>query len=187
MFHIASVFAKPVLEKFGVTDEAKERFVALQKAVTGDAGTAWIPLSRPSATLDFSTHQQTESSTFNTGAVETKDGPVTWYEFVWDTDQQIKDCILHKVSWRFYSNKLICLEVCASKDNEGFDGSDLIGHRLELRDKTGFLVGIWAAAFLIVKDTTRRSFQTSAEDDHKVLDLHIDTLAEKQTGLSFRI
>ncbi|WP_420332569.1 hypothetical protein [Roseibium sp.] len=98
MFQIASVFAKPVLDKLGVSDEAKERFVALQKAVTGDAGTAWIPLSRPSATLDFSTHQQTESSVINSGSVETKDGPVNWTEFVWDTDQHIKDCILHKVS-----------------------------------------------------------------------------------------
>ncbi|WP_422018906.1 hypothetical protein [Roseibium sp.] len=187
MLHIASIFAKPVLDKFGVTDEAKERFVALQKAVTGDTGTAWIPLSRPSATLDFSTHTQTQSDTFNTGSIESKDGPVTWCEFVWNSDQIIKDCILHKVSWRFYSNKLICLEVCASKDDKGLDGSDLIGHRLELRDRSGFLIGIWAAAFLIVKDTDRRSFQTSAEDDHKVLGLHFNMLADAQTGLSFRI
>jgi len=187
LFHLASLFAKPVLSKLGVTDEARERFSALQKAVTGDTGTAWIPLSRPSATLNFSTHRQTASDLFNTGTAAPEKEPVKWVEFVWTADQAIKDCILHKIAWRFYENNLICLEICASKDDERFDGSDLIGHRLELRDETGFLIGIWAAAFLIVRGTERRSFQTSAEDDHKVLKLHFDKLAETQTGIGFRI
>lgn|GEM_PF-2594871 len=187
MIQLASLFAKPFLGKLGVTDEARERFLAVQKAVTGDTNTAWIPLSRPSATLDFSTHRQTESDAFNTGTVDGEKGPVRWREFVWTSEQVIKDCVLHKISWRFYENDLICLEICASKDAVGLDGSDLIGHRLELRDQTGFLIGIWAAAFLIVKDTSRRSFQTSAEDGHKVLKMHFDMLAEKQTGIAFRI
>ena len=187
MLHLASLFAKPVLGRLGVSGEAKERFVALQKAVTGDTGTAWIPLSRPSATLDFSTHRQTTSDAFATGTLDSDAGTVKWLEFLWNSDQPIKDCVLHKIAWRFYSNGLICLEISGSKDDKGLDSSDLIGHRLELRDETGFLIGIWAAAFLIVKDTDHRSFQTSAEDDHKVLKLHFDKLAEKQTGIAFRI
>ncbi|GAB2183446.1 hypothetical protein [Roseibium sp. LAB1] len=187
MIQLASVFAKPLLGKLGVGDEARERFEALQKAVTGDTGTAWIPLSRPSATLDFSTHRLMVSDIHNSGEIGPEKDAVTWKEFVWTSDQAIKDCVLHKISWRFYENGLICLEVCGSKDAVGLDGSDLIGHRLELRDDTGFLIGIWAAAFLIVKDTERRSFQTSTEDDHKLLKLHFGKLAEQQTGIAFRI
>ena len=131
--------------------------------------------------------QATTPFIHNTGAIGPEKEPVTWKEFVWTSDQTIKDCVLHKISWRFYENGLICLEVCGSKDAVGLDGSDLIGHRLELRDDTGFLIGIWAAAFLIVKNTERRSFQTSTEDDHKLLKLHFGKLAEQQTGIAFRI
>lgn len=187
MLNLVSLVSKPLLGRIGVSDEARERFGALQKAVTGDSGTAWIPLSRPSATLDFTTHSQTQSDVFNTGEVATDGDAVKWVEFVWNADQTIKDCVLHRISWRFYASNLISLEVCASKDAPGLDGSDLIGHRLELRDRTGFLIGIWAAAFLIVKDTERRSFHTSAEDDHKLLKLHYGMLAETQTGIAFRI
>jgi hypothetical protein len=65
--------------------------------------------------------------------------------------------------------------------------SDLLGHQIALRDKTGFLIGIWAAAFVVPKRTRKRAFQASASDDHMPLKLHFDELESAQTGTWFRI
>lgn len=82
---------------------------------------------------------------------------------------------------------MICLELVASKDATGLDVRDLIGHSIELRDRNGFLIGIWSAAFNIRKETERMVFHATAIDDFLPLKLHFDEIADVQDGDGFRI
>jgi hypothetical protein len=187
MIQIATLLARPLLGKLPVSDEAKGKISAVTNLLKGGTGDSWVPLGRQQATLPFSGQARAASATSAQGEVGLEGKPIRWRQFDWPADQKVDDCTLHRIRWRFYQNGLISLEVIASKDRSGLDMSDLIGHAIELRDKTGFLIGVWSAAFLVHKGTERLAFQSSLVDDFLPLKLHFDEVAPEQDGLSFRI
>ncbi|WP_353643108.1 hypothetical protein [Mesorhizobium sp. WSM2239] len=67
------------------------------------------------------------------------------------------------------------------------DTRDLVGHCIELRATSGFLIGVWSAAFIIYKGDDHTVFHTAATDDFLPLKLHFDEIADSQDGFGFRI
>jgi hypothetical protein len=186
MINLAAFLARPLLGKFPLPEKAKDKISAVNSLLGGGSDEAWIPLARQQATLPI-------RNQFRGGSVSTERGerdhdgkPVHWVQFDWP-EQQVDDCTFQKVRWRFYQNGLICLELVASKDATGLDVRDLVGHRIELRDRSGFLVGIWSAAFTIDRETERAVFHATAIDDFLPLKLHFDEVADVQDGGAFRI
>lgn len=186
MIQLATVFAKRLLGKLPLPDGAKDKIANVNAILSGGSGEKWVPLARQQATLPI-------RSQFRGGSISTARGecnhdgePVRWVQVDWP-QQQVDDCTFHTVRWRFYSNGLICLELVASKDATGLDVRDLVGHRIELRDRDGFLIGIWLAAFIIDRETERAIFQATAIDDFLPLKLHFDEVADVQVGGAFRI
>jgi hypothetical protein len=187
MIQLAALLAKPLLGRLPIPDAAKGKIGTVGNLLKGGTGDGWVSLGRQQATLPFSGQTRANSTASDQGEVGQDGKPVRWIQFDWPTDQKVDDCILHRVRWRFYQNGLISLELIASKDGSGLDMSDLIGHTIELRDKTGFLIGIWSAAFLVHKGTDRLAFQSSVVDDFQPFKLHFDDIGSEQGGVAFRI
>lgn len=187
MIQLATLLARPLLGKLPLPDAAKGKLAAVSALLNGGSGESWIALGRQQATLPYTGHVRTRNASSEQGTV-TQDGkPIGWIQFDWPADQTVDDCVLHRARWRFYRNGLISLEIVAGKDRSGLDATDLIGHAIELRDKSGFLIGVWSAAFLVHKGTDRQVFQTSITDEHQPLKLHFDDIAGDQDGAGFRI
>lgn len=183
----AALLAKPFLKAIPVKPEVKDKFKSLAKILTGGSGEAWIAVARQQVTLPFAEANEGPSQMPSRGEAMLDGKPVSWVEFDWPAECDLADCRLRDVRWRFYRNGLVSLAAELSKDAGGLDTSDLLGHQIALRDKTGFLIGIWAAAFVVPKRTKQRAFQASAMDDHLPLKLHFDDLDAAQTGTWFRI
>jgi hypothetical protein len=185
--HLATLLAKPFLKAIPVKPEVKDKFKSLAKILTGGSGEAWIAIARQQVTLPFAEASEAQSSLPTRGEALLDGKPVAWVEFDWPEECNLADCRVRDVRWRFYRNGLVSLAAELSKEGAGLDMSDLLGHQIALRDKTGFLIGIWAAAFVVPKHTKKRAFQASALDDHLPLKLHFDELDAAQTGTWFRI
>lgn len=187
MIQIAALLARPFLGKLPIPDAAKGKVPSLGTLLNGGSGESWVPLGRQQATLPFAGQTGANSASNERGEVVHDGKPVRWLQFDWPPDQQVEDCVLNRIRWRFYQNGLISLEVVASKDKSGLDMSDLVGHAIELRDRTGFLIGVWSAAFLVRKGTDHQAFQSSISDDYLPLRLHFDDIGSDQGGVGFRI
>jgi hypothetical protein len=183
----AALLAKPLLKGLPVKPEVKDKFKSLAKVMTGGSGEAWIAVARQQVTLPFAEASEALSQLPSRGEAMLDGKPVAWVEFDWSGECGLADCLLSDVHWRFYRNGLVSLAAELSKDGSALDMSDLLGHQIALRDKTGFLIGIWAAAFVVPKHTKKRAFQACATDDHLPLKLHFDELDAAQTGTWFRI
>lgn len=183
----AALLAKPFLKAIPVNPDVKDKFKSLAKALTGKSDEAWIAVARQQVTLPFAEANDALSQLPSRGEAILDGKPVSWVEFDWPGECGLADCRVRDVRWRFYRNGLISLAAELSKDAGGLDMSDLLGHQIALRDKTGFLIGIWAAAFVVPKHTKQRAFQASAVDEHLPLKLHFDDLDAAQTGTWFRI
>lgn len=186
MIQLATLLARPLLGKLPVADAAKDKLANVNALLTGGSGEAWIPLGRQQATLPIKNRHRSESAVALRGEGDHDGKPLPWVQFDWPVIE-VDDCSFQKVCWRFYRNGLICLELVASKDARGLDVRDLVGHSIELRDRSGFLIGIWTAAFAIHKGADRAVFQATATDDFLPLKLHFDEVGEVQDGIGFRI
>lgn len=186
MIQLASLLAKPILGKLPFSDKTKDKVDTVNSLLSGGSGETWIPLAREHTTLPVKSQIRGQSAKGERGECDLEGKPLSWVEFAWPP-LQIDDCALHKLSWRFYRNGLIGLELIASKDKTGLDTRDLIGHRIELRGRNGFLVGVWSAAFTIYKGDDHLVFHTSATDEFLPLKLHFDEIAEWQDGVGFKI
>jgi len=184
---IATLLAKPFLKAIPVKPEVKDKFKSLAMALTGKSEEAWIAVARQQVTLPFGEASEGLSQMPSRGETVLDGKPVSWVEFDWPGECGLADCRVRDVRWRFYRNGLVSLAAELSKDGSALDTSDLLGHQIALRDKTGFLIGIWAAAFVVPRHTSKRAFQASAMDDHLPLKLHFDELEAAQTGTWFRI
>jgi len=184
---LATKLAKPFLSKIPVKPAVKDEIKSVTKLLSGGSGEAWIAVARQQVTLPFAESASGLSGPPSRGEAMLEGKPVTWVQFDWPVERSLAHCTIQDVSWRFYRNGLVCLAAKMSKDGEGFDMSDLLGHQIELRDKTGFLIGIWCAAFVVRKHMTDRAFQASAADDHMPLKLHFDEIDAAQNGTWFRI
>jgi hypothetical protein len=184
---LATFLAKPFLKGLPIKPEVKDKFNSLAKILTGGSGEAWIAIARQQVTLPFAETSEASSQLPSRGEAILDGKPVSWVEFDWPGECGLADCRVKDVRWRFYRNGLVSLAAELSKDGGGLDMSDLLGHQIALRDKTGFLIGIWAAGFVVPKHTTKRAFQASASDDYLPLKLHFDELDAAQNGTWFRI
>ncbi|MCV3241718.1 hypothetical protein [Mesorhizobium sp. ZC-5] len=186
MIQLATALAKRLFGKLPLPDGAKDKIANVNAILAGGSGEKWVPLARQQATLPIRNQFRGGSISTERGERDHDGEPVRWAQFDW-SEQRVDDCTFHKVRWRFHSNGLICLELVASKDATGLDVRDLVGHRIELRDRSGFLIGIWLAAFIIDRGTEHAIFQATAVDDFLPLKLHFDEVADVQEGLCFRI
>jgi len=62
---------------------------------------------------------------------------------------------------------------------------NLQGHRIELRTSDGCLLGAWRAAFFVRRNSGIRHFPATLLDDHPLVPLHFDELAEQQSGACY--
>jgi hypothetical protein len=186
MINLAAFLARPLLGKLPLPEKAKDKIATVNTLLGGGSDETWIPIARQQATLPVRNQARDRSATGERGQCDNDGKPVRWVQFAWPA-RQIDDCTFHKVNWRFYGNGLVCLELVASKDGAGLDVHDLVGHSIELRDRNGFLIGVWSAAFNIRKHTERSVFHATAIDDFLPLKLHFDEIADVQDGDAFRI
>ncbi len=186
MIQLAALLVRPLLGELPVSDAAKDRMAAVNTMLAGGSGEAWIGLARQQASLPIRRHVRYEATSAGHGGIDHDGKPLRWSQFAW-SEQQVDDCAFHHVCCRFYQNGFISLELVASKDTADLDMRDLVGHSIELRDRSGFLIGIWSAAFAIVRGTDRAVFHASATDDFLPLKIHFPEMAGAQAGMAFRI
>lgn len=120
-----------------------------------------------------------------TGSIVRDSDTLGWREFVWSPAEH-ENCQWHCVRWRFYDDGLICFDAKMSSSNQGVRLGQLQGHRIELREKNGLLLGVWTAEFYVRKGLAPLGFQANIVDDHAPLKLHFAELSEKQEGCWLR-
>jgi hypothetical protein len=141
-----------------------------------------IPLSRQDDVLASLKLQAGDCESSQTGSAMLDGKALSWREFIWSRDTELDQCRWHSVRWRFYENGLICFDALMSNSSEHLDLGDLQGHRIELREKNGFLLGIWAAGFYVRRGLTPLGFQANIVDDHVPLKMHFSEISDKQSG-----
>ena len=107
---------------------------------------------------------------------------VAWREFVWSGPVTVDECEWGTVRWRFYSNGLVCFDAEMANSSTRLDTGDVQGHRIELREQNGLLLGVWVAGFFVRRALPMRGFAASFRDDHALLHLHFDAIAGTQSG-----
>jgi len=107
---------------------------------------------------------------------------VAWREYVWTPRTQIEDSAWEDVRWRFYQNGLICFDARMGNNSGKLDNGDVQGHRIELRERNGLLVGVWIAGYFVRKNLPMRGFQATIVDEHLPLKYHFSDLLEEQIG-----
>ncbi|GLS32402.1 hypothetical protein SAMN04488498_11781 [Mesorhizobium albiziae] len=158
----------------------------IKAMLAGVAGDDWLALKRQQETLRFAYVSAAESRPTSGPQKNGKDGP-DWVQFDWPDEHSAEGRAWHSVNWRFYANGLITVAADLSIPERSLDFHDLLGHRIELRDKTGFLLGVWLAAFEVRHRAGRMAFQSAIVDDFAPLKLHFAEIAKAQTGQWFRI
>lgn len=124
-----------------------------------------------------------ESESVATGATSSQsEDPVRWVEFVWAAERTIGDCRWSDVHWRFYRDGRIAFHAKMQNVGRKLDTGDIQGHRIELRTRDGLLIGAWAAAFFVRNRGAVSHFPATLMDDHPLLTMHFDELAEHQRG-----
>ena len=94
----------------------------------------------------------------------------------------IDECDWEQVRWRFYENGLVCFEARMSNKSGRLDSGDVQGHRVEIREKSGLLLGVWIAGFFVHRDLPMRGFAASYVDEHLPLKLHFADMTDDQSG-----
>ena len=110
---------------------------------------------------------------------------VDYREYVFSEEVGIGHCSWQHVRWRFYRNGRIAFHAGMRNDSKGLDTGDMQGHRIELRADDGQLIGAWTAEFFVRRQTAVREFPAHMLDEHPLLLLHFDELADHQTGCWF--
>ena len=118
-----------------------------------------------------------------TGSVSgADDKDLRWRDFIWTGPATIDECSWGEVRWRFYSNGLVCFDARMSNTSSKLDRGDLQGHRIELREKNGLLIGVWIAGFFVRRSLPERGYAASFMDTHEPLKLHFSDLEDVQSG-----
>lgn len=152
------------------------------KTTLGLADTG-IPIGREDEPAGYVRWDAADNDTFNTGVSTNPEGKeVPWREFLWTVPMTIDECDWGTVRWRFYRNGLVCFDAQMSNNSGTLDIGDVQGHRIELREKNGLLLGVWIAGFFVRRSLPLRGFAASFSDDHQPLKLHFDDISEAQLG-----
>ncbi|MEO9653199.1 MAG: hypothetical protein ABJ360_28085 [Roseobacter sp.] len=152
------------------------------KTTLGLADTG-IPIGREDEPAGYVRWKAARNDTFNVGSTSGVDNDgVRWREFLWTTPAQVDECDWGTVRWRFYSNGLICFDAQMANTSGKLDTGDVQGHRIELREDSGLLLGVWIAGFFVRRSLPLRGFAASFADEHQPLKLHFDDISEAQLG-----
>ena len=100
-----------------------------------------IPIGREDEPAGYVRWTASDSDTSNTGVVSGHDD-VMWREFLWSGPQTNEECEWGLVRWRFYSNGLVCFDARMANTSGRLDNGDVQGHRIELRERNGLLIGV---------------------------------------------
>lgn len=142
-----------------------------------------IPIGRETESVGYIRWKARENDEFADGKTEPlKECNVRWRDFIWSTGDKIDECTWEEVRWRFYSNGLVCFHAQMSNESRKLDTGDVQGHRIELREKNGLLLGVWIAGFFVRRSLPTRGFATSFIDEHAPLKLHFNEIDDKQQG-----
>jgi hypothetical protein len=150
------------------------------KSVFGLADTG-IPIGRENEPAAYVRWKASDNDGCGRGAIETEEG-IRWREFVWSGPQSIEECSWGPVRWRFYSNGLVSFDAQMGNTSHRLDAGDVQGHRIELREKNGLLLGVWIAGFFVRRSLPLRGFAGAFIDDHLPLKLHFDDISDAQLG-----
>jgi hypothetical protein len=138
-----------------------------------------IPIGREGEPAGYVRWAAENNDTLNLG--QTGDD-LKWREFLWTGPAEIDECEWGTVRWRFYNNGLVCFDAGMANKSQKLDTGDVQGHRIELREKNGLLLGVWIAGFFVRRDLPLRGFAASYSDDHLPLKLHFDDISDTQLG-----
>ncbi len=141
-----------------------------------------IPIGREDEPAGYVRWDAQDNDTFNAGASANEKGEVKWREFLWTGPATIDECEWGTVRWRFYNNGLVCFDARMANSSRQLDNGDVQGHRIELREKNGLLLGVWIAGFFVRRSLPLRGFAASFSDEHLPLKLHFDEISEAQLG-----
>jgi hypothetical protein len=124
---------------------------------------------------------------FRKGEVQASglDKPVRWIQYLWRGPKALADSSWHDVTWRFYENGLIMFHAEMTNSSGRIDLGDVQGHRIELRTTDGALIGAWKSGFFVRRNNAVHNFTSYFKEDHPLLALHFDELAEQQTGILY--
>ncbi len=175
--------ASKVVAKIAAADGDK-RFERdnIIKSTLGLADTG-IPIGREDEPAGYVRWKAAENQTTNDGhSTSGQSEEVRYREFLWTQAETIDECEWGVVRWRFYSNGLVCFDAQMANTSGKLDNGDVQGHRIELRERNGLLLGVWIAGFFVRRSLPLRGFAASYSDDHQPLKLHFDDISEKQLG-----
>ena len=183
ILNVASKLVTGLADRDGGEDKAGALRDSIIKRTLGlaDGG---IPIGREDISGDYVRWQAGPSDATRTGAAPADGdtpGPA-WRDFLWTQPAQVDECAWDSVRWRFYSNGLICFDAQMSNTSGRLDTGDVQGHRIELREGNGLLLGVWIAGFFVRRALPMRGFATSFTDDHPPLRLHFTELEATQGG-----
>lgn len=154
----------------------------LIKRTMGLADTG-IPIAREIAPGDYVRWDAQDNDAHTSGVVTGgESGDLKWRDYLWTGPATIDECHWGAVRWRFYSNGLVCFDAQMSNESGQLDHGDVQGHRIELREKNGLLLGVWIAGFFVRRDLPQRGFASSFVDTHEPLKLHFDEMDDHQHG-----
>lgn len=111
--------------------------------------------------------------------------PVAWHEWRWTEACRVGECGWQEVRWRLYQNGRIAFHAEMENAAGSIRVGTLQGHRLELRTRDGLLLGAWKAAFVVGRGSGIRHFPATVLDEHPLLPMHFEELAERQSGIFF--
>jgi hypothetical protein len=146
-----------------------------------------IPLARHDLSFPFLQVSSGPENMHRSGEAALGGKSVAWHEFDWTSEVRDEERVWHEVRWRFYANGLVAFEAVMSNAATGLASGKMMGHAIELRDSTGFLIGVWVTGFYVRRNLPALGYQASLVDDHQPLMLHFGELAPAQRGLWLHI
>jgi len=141
-----------------------------------------IPIGREDEPAGYVRWKAANNDVANTGHTGARPDPVHYREFLWTDHQTIDECAWGTVRWRFYENGLVCFDATMANNSGTLDNGDVQGFRIEVREKSGLLLGVWIAGFFVRRSLPLRGFAASFSDDHPPLKLHFEDMDDTQLG-----
>lgn len=162
----------------------KEKATGIKSVVKRTLGLTedGISLGREIEAVGYRRWKSKDSEKSITGSSVADGKKLAWHEFRWENPISIDECQWEHVRWRFYENGLVCFNASMSNSSGRLDTGDVQGHRIEMRDKSGLLLGVWIAGFFVRRELPMRGFQASCIDDHPPLKLHFGEITDVQSG-----
>jgi hypothetical protein len=179
---IWSAASKVVSKLADTKDEKKVDRDNIIKKTLGLADTG-IPIGREDEPAGYVRWAAANNDQYNAGhSTGSNEEKIPYHEFLWTGPQTIEECDWGEVRWRFYANGLVCFDARMSNNSGKLDNGDVQGHRIELREEGGLLLGVWIAGFFVRRSLPMRGFASSFSDDHAPLKLHFNDIRQAQSG-----